>query len=120
MANKLFGRAVVAYDGNQLRVDKGAKLNTGGIKRNTVVGMQVEGFAEEAVEASVEVSIFMDASTDLDALNAAEDVTVLFTADSGQQYVLSHAWLAEPTEATAATDGGKVPLKFCSASAEKL
>lgn len=117
---KIFGKAQVTYDGNQLRIDKGASLDLGGTQRNEVVGVEVEGYAEEAKPAMVECEAFVDANFDLDAVAAADDVTVLFTMDTGQRYVLAHAWLQNTPKASAASQGGKVPLTFVAAKSEKL
>lgn len=117
---KMFGKAKVLSDGQQLLVDDSSKLNLGGNKRNVVKGNEVYGFAEEAMEASVEVNVFIGANTDLDALNAINDATIMFQADSGQSYVLAHAWLESPVEASAATSGGKTALKFVAPKAEKV
>lgn len=117
---KMFGKAKVLNDGKQLLVDDSSKLNLGGVKRNTVKGPEVYGYAEEAMEASVEVNVFIGADTDLDALNNISDATIMFQADSGQNYVLAHAWLESPVEASAATSGGKTTLKFIAPKAEKV
>lgn len=117
---KLFGKATVKADGQELLVDKGSKLTLGGNKRNTVKGDKVLGYAEEAQEASVEVNHYISKDTDLDALANMDDVTVTFQADSGQTYVLAHAWLENPPEATADANGGKTPLKFVAVKAEKV
>lgn len=117
---QLFGRARVTVDGQQLLVDNDAKLNLGGVNRNTVKGTAVYGYAEETMEATVECSVFVDGTTDLDALNATSDATIQFACDTGQQYVLAHAWLTKPVEAASAKDGGKVKLSFAASSAERV
>jgi hypothetical protein len=117
---KMFGRAKVTVNGQEMLVENDSSLDTGGVKRNTVKGDRVYGFAEETAEAMVEMHTYIDANTDIDALNAMSDVTVLFQLDTGQNYVLPHAWLAEPVKPTAANNGGKATLKFAAASAEKM
>lgn len=117
---KMFGKAEVKVDGQTLLVDENSKLMTGGTKRNVVKGNGVYGYAEETMEASVDLNVFIDANTDLDAINNMTDVTVMFQCDSGQTYVLPHAWLESPVEPGAATSGGKTPLKFVAAKAERV
>ncbi|MCP1375392.1 phage tail tube protein [Dyella lutea] len=117
---KMFGKATVKVDGQTLLTDDASKLMTGGVKRNVVKGNEVHGYAEEAVEASVEMNVFINADTDLDAINNMADVTMMFQCDTGQTYVLPHAWLESPVEPGAATSGGKTPLKFVAAKAEPV
>jgi len=117
---KMFGKAEVSVDGRRLLVDDSSKLNLGGVKRNAVKGTEVYGYAEETAEASVEVSIYVDGTVDLGALNNTSDATITFKADSGQCYVLAHAWLESPVEAAAATNGGKTSLKFVAPKAERV
>lgn len=120
MAKKLFGKATVRVDGQERIKAQDATCDIGGVQRNTVKGNDVYGFAEQAMEATVEINAFVDSATDLDAIAAGDDVTVLFSADSGQQYVLAHAWLESPPKMSEGTDGGKVPLKYVAVSAEKV
>lgn len=116
---KMFGKAKVSSDGQQLLVSEDSKLNLGGNKRNVVKGTEVYGYAEETMEATVDCNVFIDGNTDLDALNNTTDATIMFTCDTGQSYVLAHAWLETPVEASAATSGGKTALKFVSAKAQR-
>lgn len=117
---RLFGKATIRLDGRELIKKQDGKLNLGGVQRHTVKGNEVYGFAEEAMEASIELNHFIGADTDLDALNNASDITGLFQCDSGQQYVLAHAWLESPVEIDEATDGGSTALKFVAPKAERV
>lgn len=117
---KMFGKATISVDGQQLLVSEDSKLNLGGVKRNTVKGNGVYGYAEEAMEATVEAHAYIDSTASLDLWNGISDATILFQCDTGQTYVLPHAWLADPVEATAANNGGKATLKFAAASAEAV
>lgn len=115
---KVLGKATVKVNGDVLLIDNGAKLNKGGVTRKTVKGTTVHGYAEEAMEASVEVSASMHAKTDLDKIAGMSDVSVTFEADTGQVYILNNAWLENPPEVTAG-EGGKIPLKFVAREAQK-
>lgn len=117
---KMFGQATVTVNGQQLLVAEGAKLNLGGVKRNTVKGNSVYGYAVEAAEATVECDVHPDSTFDFDLLNNMSDGTVQFTCDTGQTYVLPHAWVAEPLDATSANNGGKSKIKFAAATAEQV
>lgn len=117
---KMFGRARVRVDGAELKIDEGASLDIGGVQRNTVKGVDVYGYSEEAMPAEVDCDVYVDANTDLDYLESISDATVMFECDSGQKYVLAHAWSETPPKATAANNGGKVPMKFVAPKAEKV
>lgn len=117
---KMFGKATVKVDGQAMLVDDASKLSTGGNKRNVVKGTDVYGYAEEVMEARVEMNVFISSQTDIDAINAMTDVTVMFQLDSGQTRVLPHAWLESPLEPTAANNGGKTPLVFVAAKSERI
>lgn len=117
---KMFGQATVSMNGQQLLIAEGAKLNTGGTKRNTVKGSKVYGNSEEPMEATVECDIYLDSTVDLDVINNMADGTVQFACDTGQTYVLPHAWTAEPVDLSAANNGGKAKIKFAAATSEQL
>jgi hypothetical protein len=116
---KVFGKATVKVDGGVLLIDNGAKLNLGGVTRKTVKGTEVHGYAEEAMESSVEVAMTVTPQTSLQALADIDDASVTFEADTGQVYILNHAWLEAPPEMTGG-DGGKVPLKFVALACEEM
>ncbi|KAB7624320.1 phage tail tube protein [Alkalilimnicola sp. S0819] len=111
------GRVFIKIDGKQLRTKKGAKLKLGGHNRNTIVGHEVHGYAEETVAPEVECTISHTSQTDLEAIAASSDVTLTFEADTGQRWVLHNAWLTDTPELN---DGeGEVPLKFAAMRHER-
>lgn len=120
MPSILFGKAKVTADGQEMLVNDKSKLTLAGVKRHTVKGPRVYGFAEEVCEAMVDMTVFVDPNTDLDQINGMNDVTILFQADTGQSYVLPHAWLVDQVAAESATSGGTVPLKFAAITSEAL
>lgn len=119
MAGKVFGQATVKVDGATLLIDRDAALDFGGVKRNVVKGTIVQGYAEEAMEASVDVKATIDSKASLAQWAAINAATVTFEMDTGQVYSLANAWLEEPPKATGG-DGGKVPLKFVSDRCEEI
>ena len=116
--SKILGRATVRVNGQELLIDNGAKLNLGGVQRNTVKGTTVHGFVEEAMEPFIECSASVTRGQDLRAFDT-EDATVLFEADTGQAYVIPNAWLESPIEVTA-QEGGRVPLKYVGKEVRQL
>lgn len=116
----MFGKAKVMADGNELLVDDKSELTLAGFTNHTVKGPRVYGFAQEAQEGKVQMTVYVDANTDFDLINGMTDVTILFQCDSGQAYVLPHAWLVNPVKAKAATNGGTLTLEFASKTTEKI
>ena len=120
MTAAMFGKAKVMADGQELLVNDKSKLTLAGFKNHTVKGPRVYGFAQEAQEAMVDTTVFVDANTDFDLLASMTDVTILFQCDSGQNYVLPHAWIVDPPAPESAAQGGSTPLKFAAISSEKI
>lgn len=113
------GKAFVKVNGALLESMPGAKLNIGGKKRTPVIGANaVHGFSEEIVQSSVECEISVSKDTDIIALSKIDNATIIFECDTGQVFVCRESFLTEPPELTA-SEGGKVPLKFNGAPADK-
>lgn len=117
--SKVLGRATVKVDGEVLLIDNGAKLAFGGVTRKVVKGTEIHGYAEEAMEPSVEVAATVDKDSSLKAWADIADATVTFECDTGQVYILKNAWLENPPEVTAG-EGGRVPLKFVAKVCEEM
>lgn len=119
MSERVLGRATVRVDGKPLLVAAAAKLNLGGVQRNTVKGTEVHGFAEEPMEAFVEVEATIKKGQSAKEWGEVENATVMFEADTGQVWTLRNAWQANAVELTAG-EGGRVPLRFVSKHCEEL
>lgn len=117
--SQVLGRAYIKYNGTVLRTNNGAKLNTGGVERKTVKGVEVHGYAEEATEPFIECEISVKSDTNLSEINSITGATITFEADTGQTWVLRDAWIEKPCEVTA-QEGGKVPLRFVGISCEQM
>ena len=98
---KILGFADVVVNGVTLLSGQDATLDTGGVKRTPVIGNKVHGYREEVVPATVEVSVSIDASYSADTLNNVTDATVNFVADTGQTWMVAHAWNSDPAKITA-------------------
>lgn len=117
--SQLLGRATIKYDGNVLRTEKGAKINTGGVSRKVQEGNRVLGYAEETKAPFVECEVALAKGDSLKKYNDITNATVTFEADTGQVWIIKDAWSEEPAEATAG-DGGKVKLKLVGMTCEEL
>ena len=112
MSNQLLGVAVIKVDGQVLRSESGASCDVGGYTREDQPGARVQdsGFSEKAAMAMVDCVVMFDADTRTTPMKAWRDVTIVFECDTGQSYVLAHAWLKNTPKFTAS--GGKLPLQF--------
>lgn len=120
MSMQRLGKAYIKVDGGLLESLPGAKIDIGGVTRNTVVGSNaVHGYAEQLKPAEVDCEISVGPDTSLAAMSAWNDVTVTFECDTGQVYVVRNAWLVDTLVLTEG-EGGKVPLKFNGPPAEEM
>lgn len=116
---QVLGTAFIKVDGDLLRSNPGAKIDLGGTVRDPVVGAgTVHGYAEKTKEATVECEISLAKGDSLSAIRNATNVTVTFEADTGQNFIVRHAFLTEPPVVSEG-EGGKVPLKFAGMPAEE-
>ena len=93
---QITGKAVIRVDGEEWRTEDGAKLNPGGVTREAKVGGgKVHGFAEKTKEPELECSVYHTRDTDLTAINAIRDATVVYESDTGDRYVLRSAFVTE-------------------------
>ena len=115
--NKVWGQTRIAADGLQLDTEGKSTLEMGGIKRDPVQGDNRAGFFSESTEQSkVECSVLVTAGLSLMQLGAIEDATVTMQADTGQTYVIRHAYVSEPPSVSE----GKAKLIFMGPPAEEL
>ena len=115
--NQVTGRVTIFADQKRLLSKEGAKLNTGGVERETVLGdAGVHGYSEKSVAPGIECTISHMGNTSLSELNAMTNVTLNFECDSGAQYVIRNAWLTKPCELSK----GEVSLSFAGISCEEL
>lgn len=119
MADLYFGRAFIRVNGESIASLPGtAKINPGGVERSPVVGdFGFLGWTEKPVHSEIEFDIAVSGSTDIGAINAIQNGTVVFKCDSGQQYIQRGASLATPIGPQAGD--GKASLKFIGAPAEQ-
>ena len=76
---QITGKAVIRVDGEEWRTEDGAKLNPGGVTREAKVGGgKVHGFAEKTKEPELECAVYHTRDTDLTAINAIRDATVVY------------------------------------------
>lgn len=117
MSNQITGRADIYVDGAKLPMEDGATLNPGGYNRNAERHGGDTYYVEEGVTPMVEGNVLHTADTDIVALSAIKDATVMFHADTGQKFMLRGAFVTEPVTVAS---GGKSPIKFAARSCERV
>lgn len=115
--SQVLGRVKLVGDGASIRIEKGAKLNIGGVSRAPVVATDGSvHYSEDNKEATLEFSAIHTADLDADAIHALTNSTFNFLGDNGVKYVISGAFSMEPPDIT---DDGKVAFKFAGNTAIK-
>ena len=113
------GKCIIRVNGSEIRSTDDATLNPGGANREAVTGGgKVYGYKEETVAPELECSVAHTSDTDLTALSAITDATVIFETDSGDKYVLREAFVMAP--ASLKTTDGTAGLKFSAVSCERM
>jgi hypothetical protein len=116
--SQITGKATVYVDGAKMEMERGAKANPGGISRAFERHHGRTYHKEDEVAPSVEGTILHTKNTDVLALGAIDNATVIFEADTGQKYVMRGASAENPIEIDASS--GKSPLKLVGDSFERM
>jgi hypothetical protein len=115
---QFLGLATVKINGAVILTAKGAKLDIGGFKRNPVIVGQVVGYAQEVMNATLDIKTAVTTGTSLTALGAVTGATVTFEADTGQTWVIADAFVTMPPTVTDGT--GEVELKLAGQPAQEM
>jgi len=103
---KSIGIVKVKMDGNLLHSKPGASLDPGGPVRTSIESDQPGYFSESRKVSRIECDLVVDKDFSLDALRRADDVTAIFECDTGQVYVVNHAYVVDPPPITGGNNGG--------------
>lgn len=116
--SQLTGKAYIDVpDFGRLRSKSGAKLNTGGYSRETKTSDNgVEGFVEEIAAPFIECTLIHAGDISITDINNIRNANITFQTDTGSAWVITEAWLEEPTEISS----GEVPCKFVGKRCEPL
>lgn len=114
--NKVWGQTRVSVDGLYLQTEGKNTFDIGGVERTSVDGDNRAGFFNEKTAPSqVEVSILMTGDVSLAALQAIDDATVVHECDTGQVYIIRHAYVSGKISAS----DGKAKVTFMGPPAEE-
>lgn len=97
---KSIGVVKIKIDGELLNSKPGAKLDPGGPVRTAVEANEPGYFSTAKQGSRIEADIIVNKDFSVDKLRNAEDITATFEADTGQAWVINHAYVANPPEIT--------------------
>lgn len=103
------GIVKIYVNGKLLQSKTGAKLKTGGKKREAVVGHKVYGYSESVEAAELDCTLAHTAATDVPEINGLTGATLRFSTDTGATYLIKNAFTTEPCELAS---GGDLTLKM--------
>jgi hypothetical protein len=115
--NKVWGQARIKVDGAVYETEGKSSLEVGGsIRAHVEADFAAGHFTESTGPSKLETSILLTAGVSLVALQRIEDATVTLEADTGQTYVINHAFV---TDAVSASEG-KAKVTFGGPPAEEM
>lgn len=115
--NKTWGQTRITIDGNYVATVPKPTFRPGGVTRNEVEADGQAGFHnEQPASSSLEFKALAVPGLSLKYFQALSDSTVMIEFDTGQTYVMSHAYTADAVEAT----DGSVSVMMRAPEAEEL
>lgn len=111
-----FGRATIIVNGRALDSMPGAKIELGGVIRKAKTTDSRVGYVEEMAPGRVECEIAVSKDTQIEELRSLVDATVIFKADTGQQWLVREAFTEDGLKAEG--KDGKMSLKITGQPAE--
>ena len=117
MSGQITGKVVIRVDGEVLPTENQATLTPDGVTRNAERHGGKTYFSEEETAPMLECNILITKNVDVKALSNIIGATVLFEADTGQQYVMRQAFT---TEVVSHNGSGKTAMKMSSDTVEKI
>lgn len=103
------GIVKIYVNGKLHRSKDGAKLKTGGKKREMVVGHSVYGFTEKVEASELDCTLVHMSDTDIVEINGYKDASLRFETDTGVTYLITNACTTDPCELAG---GGDLSLKM--------
>lgn len=111
---QLTGRVTIRIDGQELKSKDGAKLDIGGVNRETQKGGgRIHGYTEEDMQPAVEFKIAHDKNISLKWLAGLTGATVMFETDTGASFIMRDSYTTEPPSLTGNDVDVKMEGKEC-------
>lgn len=117
--NQILGQARFTADGQTFASDGSSTLDLGGVTRESVVGdFDANSYKETPVPSRCELNILIKRGTSLAQINAIDNATLVMVADTGQQYIVRGAYVADAVSLS--TSDGKARVVLMGPPAEEL
>lgn len=115
----VLGFAKIRANGEEYKTKGGARYNPGGWSRTPHAGGgRVWGNSKKFVAPSLDFKLVLDSDTDVDDINQAEDVTIVFEGDNGLTYMMTGSALENPLEID--EDNGETSGKFIGKKSKRI
>ena len=113
-----FGRATIIVNGRILDSMPGAKIELGGVIRKAKTSDHRTGFTEELAPGRVDCEVAFSTETEAESLRNLVDATVMFRADTGQQWMIRDSFVEDGIKIEG--KDGKMGLKLTGQAAENI
>jgi len=117
MSNQITGKAEIRIDGQKIAVENGATLTPHGVTRTAERHGGETFYSESEEPPMLEGNVLLTGDTDVIYLGNIKNATVLFTTDTGHQYVLRKAFTVDPVPHSG---DGKAAIKMSGQSVEAM
>jgi hypothetical protein len=115
--NKTWGGTRISVNGRLLDTAPKPTFQAGGVKRTEVEADNSAGrFNEQAAGSMLDCKVLATTGVSLRELQSYDDATVVVEFDTGQTYVMRHAYTSDAVEAS----DGSISLKMAGPEAEEL
>lgn len=115
--NKVWGQSRIKTDGAVIDTEGKSSLEPGGtVRTEQEADFKAGMFSESTGSSKLECNVLMTAGVSLAALQAIDDATVTMEADTGQTYVIRHAYTSEKVSVSE----GKAKLILVGPPAEEM
>jgi len=117
MSGQITGKVTVRLDGIVVPTENQATLNVGGVKREPETHGGRTYFSESEEAPMLECTVLQNKDFDAIELTNMTGATVIFEADTGQQYMMRKAFTTDPVSFEGS---GKAPLKISCEQLDKV
>lgn len=107
---KILGQVTIRKSGVPWKTFGGASLDPGGIKRETKTGDGWVAPVESTVQSKIECEVQITQGVSL-ADFVFGDETVTFTGDTGQTWIVNHAWTTDTPQLTGGEGKAKIVIE---------
>lgn len=117
MGRAITGKVEIRIDGELIGTENQATLNPGGVNRSPESHGGRTYYTEEDVPPELECTVQLTKEVDVIFLSNIVGATVLFEANTGQQFIMRQAFTTEPV---VHAGNGKAPMKMSADSVDKV